>query len=240
MFYANFSEKQILEQVSRHSHLGQTEQGMSRLRLKNVRCTQNYEENGCLIYESGKKYVLWIVEYSDILLGIKRWFTAMPRIFEKEPLEKTYYMVPIEVFAEANESFSYVSFLTFDKGRNFQLFIDVNDGTQSLIEPWSLNKAKVLDFVMKRKGGSLVDYTIRGRFICNRHERHIVWLIRRKFGKKQSIDLFFDVLKQDFIKWHPLADDASMAPISSGQAMVHIGNNTIKADKYGFIYRLGK
>lgn len=239
MYYLNFSEKQILEQVGRNSHLGQ---GIRRLRLKRVRCYQDYVEHGRLIYQKGKEYKLWIVEYSDILLGITRWFTAMPQILEKEPMEKTYFMVPIDVFPYANESVVYVSSISFDtpEEKTFQLFVDVNDGMQSLIEPWSLNKAKVLDFAVKQKGGTLLDYNIRGRFISNRKERHIVWLIRRRLGKKQYVDLFFDVLKQDFISWNLLADDASMAPISSGQAMVHIGSNSVKADKYGFIYRLGK
>lgn len=239
MYYVNFSEKQILEQVSRNSHLGQ---GIRRLRLKIVRCTQDYVEEGKLIYQKGKEYKLWIVEYSDILLGITRWFTAMPQILEKEPIEKTYFMVPIEVFLYAGDSVAYVSSLSFSwpENKTFQLFIDVNDGMQSLIEPWSLSKAKVLDFAMKKFGGTILDYSIRGRFICNAKERHIVWLIRRRLGKKQREDLFFDVLKQDFISWSVLDNDASMAPISSGQAMVHIGRNCVKADKFGFIYRLGK
>ena len=206
----SFSEKQILDQVGRNSHLGQ---GIRRLRLKKVRCYQDYVEHGRLIYQKGKEYKLWIVEYSDILLGITRWFTAMPQILEKEPMEKTYFMVPIDVFPYANESVVYVSSISFDTPE---------------------------DFAVKQKGGTLLDYNIRGRFISNRKERHIVWLIRRKLGKKQYVDLFFDVLKQDFISWNLLADDASMAPISSGQAMVHIGSNSVKADKYGFIYRLGR
>ena len=239
MYYLNFSEKQILEQVSRNSHLGQ---GIRRLRLKVVRCYQDYVEHGRLIYQKGKEYKLWIVEYSDILLGVTCWFTAMPQILEKEPMEKTYFMVPVEVFPYANESVAYVSTMSFNtpEEKTFQLFVDVNDGMQSLIEPWSLNKAKVLNFAVEKKGGTLADYNIRGRFISNRQERHIVWLIRRRLGKKQYVDLFFDVLKQDFISWNLLADDASMAPISSGQAMVHIGSNSVKADKYGFIYRLGR
>lgn len=239
MYYVNFSEKQILDQVSRNSHLGQ---GIKRLRLKVVRCNQDYVEHGRLIYQKGKEYKLWIVEYSDVLLGMTRWFTAMPQILEKEPMEKTYFMVPVEVFPYAKESVVYVSSMSFStpEDKTFQLFVDVNDGMQSLIEPWSLNKAKVLDFAVKKHGGTLLDYSIRGRFICNSKEKHIIWLIRHKLGKKQYVDLFFDVLKQDFIIWNAFADDASMAPISSGQAMVHIGANSIKADKYGFIYRLGK
>lgn len=238
MYYVNFSEKEILEQVSRNSHLGK----IKRLRFKTVRCYQDYEEHGRLFYQNGKEYNLWIVEYSDTLLGITRWFTAMPQIFEKEPIERTYFMVPLEVFPYANESVVCISSISFTEPeeKRFQLFVDVNDGMQSLIEPWSLNKAKVLDFTVKKLGGTLLDYTIRGRFICNSKERHIVWLIRRKLGKKQYTDLFFDVLKQDFISWKLSDEDASMAPISSGQAMVHIGQNSVKADKYGFIYRLGR
>ena len=239
MYYVNFSEKQILEQVSHHSHLGQ---GIKRLRLKIVLCYRDYSESGKLIYQKGQKYKLWIVEYSDILFGITRWFTASPQILEKAPQEKTYFMVPLDVFPYANESVAYVDTISFlqPEKKVFQLFVDVNDGMQSLIEPWSLNKAKVLEYAVKKQGGCIADYSIRGRFICNQNERHIVWFIRRRLGKKQYVDLFFDVLKQDFISWNLLADDASMAPISSGQAMVHIGKNTIKADKYGFIYRLGK
>lgn len=239
MYYLNFSEKQILNQVGRNSHLGQ---GIRRLRLKKVRCYQDYVEGGRLIYQKGQEYQLWIVKYSDVLFNITRWFTARPQILAEEPMEKTYFVVPIDVFPYANESVVYVSSISFNtpEEKTFQLFVDVNDGMQSLIEPWSLNKAKVLEFVIRKHGGTLLDYTIRGRFISNRKERHIVWLIRRRLGKKQYVDLFFDVLKQDFISWNLLADDASMAPISSGQAMVHIGANSVKADKYGFIYRLGK
>ena len=66
MYYVNFSERQILDQVSRNSHLGQ---GIRRLRLKAVHCYQDYVENGRLIYQKGKKYKLWIVEYSDVNHG---------------------------------------------------------------------------------------------------------------------------------------------------------------------------
>ena len=55
MYYVNFSEKQILEQVSYNSHLGQ---GVKRLRLKEVRCTQDYVEQGRLIYQKGHTYQL--------------------------------------------------------------------------------------------------------------------------------------------------------------------------------------
>lgn len=242
MFYANFSEKQILSQMSSNSHLAQ---GVRRMRLKTVRCTQDYIEDGKQIYRRGESYTLWIVKYSDILLGITCWFTAKPQILENEPFEKTYFMVPVNVFRSAEESVAFVSEMSFDIPelgikKNFQLFVDVNDGMQSLIEPWSLVKEKVVDFAIKKYGGTKLDYAIRGRFICNRHERHIVWFIRRKLGKKQFVDYYFDVLKQDFIQWSALDEDASMAPISSGQAMVHVGRNTVKADKFRFIYRLGK
>lgn len=239
MYYVNFSEKQILNQVSSNSHLGQ---GIRRLCFKVVRCTQDYFEQGQLIYQRGKEYKLWIVEYSDILLGMTCWFTAQPQILDEKPWKKSYFMVPIEVFLYANECLAFEGLLKFSapEEKAFRLFVDVNDGMQCLIEPWSLNKAKVLDFAVQKFGGTLLDYSIRGRFICNRQERHIVWLIRHRLGKKQYADLFFDVLKQDFISWNLLADDASMAPISSGQAMVHIGRSTVKADKYGFIYRLRK
>ena len=184
MYYVNFSEKQILEQVSYNSHLGQ---GVKRLRLKEVRCTQDYVEQGRLIYQKGHTYQLWIVDYTDSLLGMTRWFTAMPQILAEKPNTKTFFMVPIEVFLYANDSLGFVSSITFEaeSGKKFQLFVDINDGMQSLIEPWSLNKAQVLDYVVSQKGGNRLDYSVCGRFICNPQERHIVWLVRQKLGKKR-------------------------------------------------------
>lgn len=248
MIYKNFSEKEILD-ARGNSHLGE---GIKRLVLKIVRCTENYEDDGKLIYQRGKEYKLWIVKYSDTLLGITKWFTAEPKIIDENSLEyksgpqRTFLMVPLQTFLYAEDDQEKASFYDFEivnqqgikEVIRYQLFVDANDGMQYLIKPWSLKKSEVIQFAVAKLGGTLLDYAIRGRFVCNTKERHIIWLLRRRLGKKQYEDLFFDALKQDFISWNPYADDASMTPISSGQAMVHIGRNSVKADKYQFIYVL--
>lgn len=245
MIYENFSEKQILDGFKRNNHLGQSI--TLRPILKRVRCTQDYsDEQNRLIYQNKQEYVLWIVEYSDILLGITRWFTAKPQIIEENSPEftvprRTFHMVPVETFLHAKEAPKATS-IKFDMPAEtkYQLFVDVNDGMQKLIVPWSLEKMKVQAAAADKFGGCAADYRISGRMISNSAERHIVWLLHRKLGRKQYQDVFFDVLNQDFISWNMYADDASMAPISSGQAMIHIGTNTIKADKYRMYYKLGK
>lgn len=68
----------------------------------------------------------------------------------------------------------------------FQLFVDINDGMQKLIEPWSLEKSKVIEHAVAVKGGSKADYTIRGRLVTNPAESHIVWLLRRRLGKNST------------------------------------------------------
>lgn len=244
MIYENFSEKQILDGVRRESHLGQ---GIKRLSLRIVRCTEDYFEQGNLIYQKGKEYKLWIVKYSDILLGITKWFTAEPKIiddgcpqYDGAP-HRTFFMVPLETFIYAEESPKAVCFeFQIPISIKYQLFVDINDGMQYLIEPWSLEKSAVIEYARKIYGGATLDYNIRGRYVCNKDERHIVWLLRQYLGKKQSQDLFFDVLRQQFIAWDMYRDDASMSPISSGQAMIHIGSNTVKADKFRMHYKLVK
>lgn len=250
MIYQNFSEKEILSHFSRNSHLGL---GIKRLTLKIVRCTQDYVDNGKLIYQKGREYKIWILKYSDTLFGLTKWFTSVPRIISKQNVQEdvnrnvaSYHMVPLETFMYAEDDPKKASFYDFEivnqQGNKetirYQLFVDVNDGMQYLIEPWSLNKESVVEFSRTIYGGDRLDYTIRGRFLCDKNERHIVWLLRQYLGKKQSQDLFFDVLTQKFIDWDLYRDEASMSPISSGQAMVHIGRNSIKADKYQFIYVL--
>lgn len=245
--FVNFSEKEILERFQRNSHLGQ---GIERLKFKTVRCTCDFYYDGKLIYEKRKEYKLWIVKYSDVLTGTSLWFTAQPKVIDDKDLEtnvvKDFYMVPLDVFEYAGNSVEVSPFFEFEEclgdeslKKRFQLFVDVNDGMQKLIDPWSLDKARVLKYVAEVHGGSVLDYTIRGRLITNPKESHIIWLIRKRLGKKQYVDLFFDALEQKFIVWDMYAPDAKLLPISSGQAMVHIGHNTVKADKYGFIYRLG-
>lgn len=245
--FVNFSEKEILERFQRNSHLGQ---GIERLKFKTVRCTHDFHYDGKLIYEQRKVYTLWIVKYSDVLTGSTLWFTAQPEVIEESDSQtlphRDFYMVPLDVFEYAGNSVEVSPFFEYEAvpGEEmskwcFQLFVDVNDGMQKLIDPWSLIKSDVIDFTVRKFGGSKLDYTIRGRLITNPKESHIIWLIRKHTGKKQYVDLFFDVLLQDFISWDMYAPDAKLLPISSGQAMVHIGHNTVKADKYGFIYRLG-
>ncbi|MFR8207385.1 MAG: hypothetical protein ACLU99_14595 [Alphaproteobacteria bacterium] len=62
---------------------------------------------------------------------------------------------------------------------------------------------------------------------------------QEKKARKPGVFLF-DVLKQDFISWNIYDFNATMTPISSGQAKIHIGNNTVEANKYEFVYKLGK
>ena len=170
----------------------------------------------------------------------------MPKILDADAIKgpvKTFYMVPKEVFQYAGNSVEKTPFITIQSDYElvrYQLFIDVNDGMQYLIRPWSLKKSDVLAFAVKKLGGSLEDYNIRGRFLCNAAERHIVWLIGRKRKRASREYFFFDVLKQDFISWNIYDFNATMTPISSGQAKIHIGNNTVEANKYEFVYKLGK
>lgn len=242
--FINFSEKEILENAGSDNHLGQ---GVKRLIFKTVRCTKSFcDENNGEIYRKGQEYKLWIAEYNDKLLGVTCWFTAMPRILDADAIKgsvKTFYMVPKEVFQYAGNSVEKTPFITIQSDYElvrYQLFIDVNDGMQYLIRPWSLKKSDVLAFAVKKLGGSLEDYNIRGRFLCNAAERHIVWLIGRKRKRASREYFFFDVLKQDFISWNIYDFNATMTPISSGQAKIHIGNNTVEANKYEFVYKLGK
>lgn len=244
--FVNFSEKEILDRFQKNSHLGQ---GIERLKFKTVRCTKDYEYQGKLIYQKRKEYKLWIVKYSDVLNGTSSWFTAQPKVIDEDIPQavpcKDFYMVPLEVFEYAGNSLEVSPFFEHEEFcgegvvKRYQLFVDVNDGMQKLINPWSLNKSEVVNFAVQQYGGSVLDYTIRGRLVTNPRESHIVWLLRKRLGRKQYLDLFFDVLEQEFIRWDMYAPDAKLLPISSGQAMVHIGHNTVKADKYGFIYRLG-
>lgn len=245
MIYENFSEKQILDGLSRNNHLGTSI--TLRPILKRVHCTEDYfDSEKRLIYEKKREYVIWIVEYSDVLLGITRWFTAQPQIIDESSLQlqkphRTFHMVPLETFLYAKEAPKATS-IEFEAPlkAKYQLFVDVNDGMQRLIDPWSLEKNKVQEFAAEKFGGCSGDYKISGRMVSNSHERHIVWFLHRRLGRKQYQDVFFDVLNQDFLSWNMYAGDASMAPISSGQAMIHIGNNTVKADKYRMYYKLGK
>lgn len=244
MLLINFPEKEILSRYQSGSHLGQ---GIERLTFKTVHCTKDFEYQGKLIYKERGVYKLWIVKYKDILTGTHMWFTAQPMVAEQDGFElKRFYMVPVETFQYAGDSIDKAPFYELENTADgqqkmrFQLFVDINDGMQKLIEPWSLEKSKVIEHAVAVKGGSKADYTIRGRLVTNPAESHIVWLLRRRLGKKQYADLFFDVLEQRFIDWQMYAPDAKMLPISSGQAMVHIGHNTIRADKYRFIYTLGK
>lgn len=244
MIYENFSEKQILEDLSRNNHLGQ---GIERLSLKIVRCTANFfNPKGMLIYRHGKEYKLWIVKYSDVLLGVTKWFTAEPKMFHQTSPEAqmphpTFYMVPLEVFQYAGESPQAVGFEFSPGKRLFQLFVDANDGMRCLVDAECLEKSAVIDYAVQVKGGSPLDYTIRGRLVRNRKECHIVWLLQRKMGKRQTETYFFDVMTKKFIDWNTNQPDAIMAPISSGQAMVRVwGNNTVRADKYRMYYKLGK
>lgn len=245
--FVNFSEKEILERFQKNSHLGQ---GIERLKFKTVRCTKDYVYDGKLIYQKRQEYKLWIVKYSDVLTGTSSWFTAQPMVIDGDIPQavpyKDFYMVPLDVFEYAGNSLEVSPYFEHEElffgeasTKRYQLFVDVNDGMQKLIDPWSLKKSEVVNFAKQKHGGSVLDYTIRGRLVTNPSESHIVWLLRKRLGRKQYLDLFFDVLEQEFISWDMYAPDAKLLPISSGQAMVHIGHNTVKADKYGFIYRLG-
>ncbi len=244
--FFNFSEKEILEKAGSDTHLGK---GVKRLLFKTVRCTKSFfDEDGNEIYRQGREYKLWIASYSDTLLGITRWFTAAPMVVDteseayKNKLIRTFYMVPKDVFLYAGDTLEKTPFVALQTDYElirYQLFVDVNDGMQYLIRPWSLKKSEVLNFAVGKLGGNILDYNIRGRFVCNPQERHIVWLIGRKRKRQSREYFFFDVLKQDFISWNVRDINATMAPISSGQAKIHIGNNTIEANKYEFIYKLG-
>ncbi len=247
--FVNFSEKEIIARHCGNSHLGISE--INRLKFKVVRCTEDFSYHGKLIYQKGKEYKLWIVKYIESVKETEDWYTATPRIEEdKIPAdsERLFYVVPLSVFQYADNVQQVAPFCDFEvpdedgrlKTVRYQLFVDINDGMQKLIEPWSLEKAAVVEYLVKLLKGNPVDYTLCGRQISNQKETRIIWLVRKKVAKGKSSYYFFDVLQQELVDWDIYAPDAKMSPISSGQAMVHIGTNTVRADKYGFTYRLGK
>ena len=216
----HLSERAILADIRRNSHLGQ---GIERITFRRIRCLKDFIQNGKLIYKAGEEYKIWIVPYEDSILQSKVDFTVVPSLVDPElsPSPYYWYAVPLGTFENINQApYAY----TIQLGDvDYRLVCD-SEGYQVLVEEWQLNREAVKVYVADIKGGEPEDYKIVARMAGRHDEMMITYELTRRINKFQKETWYFDVITRQI---HG-ADQPIVIPVGNNQKTIVWGPTKVR------------